>query len=216
MKLFFGLFMIPIVLFSQINFDKNQKKMGFYDSAKNLYQNNAILLNDSMLKQKNTLIFKNNKLYTSKEQEKYFAYSDQKNVYFNSINYKNKSGLFDSDYFIKSIRFANYYFFEEKFITVQPNGFVSFGGNSGGFFGLDLMMNNSIMVQNMFCLFDIKKEDFYCNEKHFFRKKLKKLYPSEFIKYRKTPKKIENFVESIKNLSSLDSAAIEKMIYETH
>jgi hypothetical protein len=81
----------------------------------------------------------------------------------------------------------------------------------GGLAGIDLIMNGNIVIQNMFCVFDIKKDDFYCIEKQEFRRRIKK-YPHVLKKYRKSKKSIRDYIETLKEISTIDSSEIEVII----
>ncbi len=214
------------IVFSQIRIDSigklTTKKIGFYLSPETLYLNSTI--ENIVDKQKKdsaytisnalekTLNFRKNKLFFCRNNNSffsYFAYSDGNSVYFNSNNYKNDYE--NSNYFIKSIRWRDYYFFEEQFIHINPGGFLNYGFSS--FPTMDIFFNGNIIVQNMFCSFDVKLENFFCIEKQEIRKRLKKKYPEVFLKYRKSNKNILNYIESLQEIESIDSTGVEKITH---
>ena len=217
--LFFFIFSIHFI-FSQSSIIQNKKK-GFYLTAEDLYLNRnteslyekindsteqKIVLNESVFSQNKNKIFVKNKTL-----DNYFAYSDGKFVYFNSKNYKNTVSFLQSDYFMQSIRWKDFYFFEEQIVSVVPGGFVGVG--VGMFSVFDMGFSGNISVQNLFCSFDIKKENFFCVEKQEIRRRIKKNYPAVFQKYRKSKKTLQNYLEALQEIETIDSLGIEKIIY---
>lgn len=224
MRLLLLLLVLPIWLFSQTKTDSianfSAKKKGFYLSAETLYLNTPLkneekdtVSHKPTITEKN-LLFNKNKLFLKNRVDSffsYFAYSDGNAVYFNSNNYKSENA--HSDYFIKSTRWGNYYFFEEQFVNVVPNGFAGVGGSFGDFSGMNLAFGGTIIIQNMFCSFDIKQENFFCVEKQEIKRRIKQSYREIFLKYRKSKKTLTDYIQSLQEIKSIDANGVEKIIH---
>ncbi len=215
MKLIF--FLLPLFfVFGQWESDTlglKVKKAGFYYSPKSLFYNSP-QINESNNKDLNKLLEKSiknqsNKIYFKNNENNNFAYSNGHIIYLNAGKFKE-----NLNYFIKTQRWNEFYLFEDQFINFYPGGFVNYGVGFDGIFSNNIGFGNSFNIQNVYCVFSIDKEDFFCLEKNIVRSRIRKYSKEISKKFRKSNRQIENLIDVFDEIYSKDSTIINKIWFE--